>query len=67
MRWTSRLRRHGGMANIIAARQRQTRLLVKALRGVDTLDAAPNSWLEWLAGNEVRCLSPKQEEAWSLP
>jgi hypothetical protein len=64
MRWTRRLRRHGGRANIAAKRHRQEIMLLRAMhRPGKTADEARET-LKWLRENEVRCLTLAEEERW---
>jgi hypothetical protein len=67
MRWTSRLRRYGGLAAITARREEQARLLVKAIESrqrVGTIPTRANDVLQWLSGNELRCLNDAEVAEW---
>jgi hypothetical protein len=55
MRWTSRLKRHGGAAIIIEKRRRQTVKLLRASRDA-TVTAEAKETLKWLQENDNRCL-----------
>jgi len=62
MRWTSRLRRWGGRANIGVARGRQFALL-QAVSPLGWRRPLAEQDLAWLQGNPLRVLSLSEEKA----
>lgn len=59
MNWTTRLRRHGGMAAVASKRRHQFQVLAGIL-GRKAQDA--KNAIEWLEGNSLRVLSLAEEQ-----
>lgn len=66
MRWTSRLKRFGGRAGIVAARARQEALFAAILdRGcTDHIAGEIQAIVDWLAGHPLRALGQHGEAYW---
>ena len=58
--WTCRAKRHGGMANVIAKRVEQFRLLAIAMAGPHKEIA--EGCIRWLEHNPVRLLGPDAQD-----